>query len=88
MAVDPQEVGLEAARLMDDLADEGLPEDAEIEAVGLAVQVRYEDEEGEMRHVIMRCSNRNRVAQIGLFETAKHVALGGWGAEIDDGDEG
>lgn len=75
VAVDPAQIGEQAVGLMDDLAEEELPEDAEIEVVGLAVQIRYSDEQGELRHVLMRCSDRNRVVQIGLFETAKHIAL-------------
>lgn len=76
MAVDTQAVGIEATRLMDDMEEEGLPDDAQVEAVGLAVLVTYPDgTDNPVRHVMMRCSSAKRVEQVGLFETAKHIAL-------------
>ena len=74
-AVDTSEVGIQAAKLMDELGEEDMPQDAELVAAGLVVEVAYGDEDEPMRHVLMRCSTTDHVAQVGLFETAKHIAL-------------
>lgn len=79
-------VGIEAAGLMDDLVEE-VPEDAEVVQVAVVVEVLYPDGDPEnpVRHVLMRCSERDRIKQVGLFELAKQCSM--VSGEDDEEDE-
>ena len=82
--VDTSPVGIEAAKLMDDLVEQ-LPEGSTVAEVGLVVAVKMPGEDGEaLEGVHIRSTSSRRLIQIGLFAMAAKIASS---ATEDDEDE-
>lgn len=72
--IDTTVVGIEAAKLMEDLIEDDLPEGSKIEEVGLVVSVRRPGFDGDEESVYFRCTSDRRLVQVGLFSVARGLA--------------
>jgi hypothetical protein len=73
--VDTSKVGIEAARLMEELAEE-MPEDAELRHVTVVAVVEEPSIAGGVdQRVFLRSSAQSRLEQIGTLQTAVAVAI-------------
>jgi hypothetical protein len=72
--VDTTQVGLAAARLMDELGDE-LPDGAEVLHVTLVAVCELPETEGRADSVFFSSTTSRRLEQIGALHAAAHLAI-------------
>lgn len=73
-SVDTSGIGIEAAKLMEELA-ERLPEDAELANLTLVAVVTVPDGDSADQHVYWHSTHGSRLEQIGALQTAVEMAI-------------